>query len=247
MPKKQKMFAKFMKVFFSFTVIILLGLMVNVYSNHIGLFDNFDVKIKGNQFVKDAQIQKQLIPFMAESYFSIDLDEIQTAISSLDYIECVQVSRILPHTVVVQIVERKPCLLITLENENFFMDKNGILLPADGSSISFFPVPIINISENMTHPDDLTGDISDVFKFLLNDYPNFYDNLSEVVIGNDKWTFYSDSKTQVFATSDQLLTQLNILKNFERTVYPNRQLGDYTYIDLRIAEKVVVKEKYRKG
>ena len=37
-----------------------------------------------------------------------------------------------------------------------------------------------------------------------------------------------------------------ILKNFERTVYPNRNLFDYTYIDLRIEDKVVVKEKYRK-
>jgi len=44
-----------------------------------------------------------------------------------------------------------------------------------------------------------------------------------------------------------LLSQLNILKNFERTVYPNKQLGDYSYIDLRVAEQVVVKEKYRKG
>ena len=99
----------------------------------------------------------------------------------------------------------------------------------------------------MDYKSGLTGEIAEVFNFLVNDYPLFYDNLSEVIIEDEKWTFYSDSKTRIFTTSDDLLSQLNILKNFERTVYPNKQLGDYSYIDLRVAEQVVVKEKYRKG
>ena len=247
MHKRQKLIAAILKITSGMVGIFLLGTLVNSYSKHIGLFDNFDVKINGNQFVTDAQIQKQLQPFMAESYFSINLDEIQSAISSLDYIECVQLSRILPNTVMVQIIERIPILLITLENENFLMDRNGILLPAKGKAISFFPVPIINISKGMDYKSGLTDKIAEVFKFLVNDYPRFYDNLSEVIIGDNKWTFYSDSKTRIFTSSDNLQSQLNILKNFERTVYPNRQLGDYSYIDLRVAEQVIVKEKYQKG
>jgi hypothetical protein len=99
----------------------------------------------------------------------------------------------------------------------------------------------------MDYKSGLTGEIAEVFNFLVNDYPLFYDNLSEVIIEDEKWTFYSDSKTRIFTTSDNLLSQLNILKNFERTVYPSKQLGDYSYIDLRVAERIVVKEKYRKG
>ena len=64
---------------------------------------------------------------------------------------------------------------------------------------------------------------------------------------DDNWTFYSDSKTQIFTTANDLQSQLNILKYFEKTVYPGRQLGDYSYIDLRVTEQVVVKEKYQKG
>jgi len=247
MRKRQKLIATILKTASSIVGIILLGILVIDYSTHNGLFDTFTVKIKGNQFVTDAQIQKQLQPFMEETYFSIDLDELQSDISSLDYIECVQLSRILPNTVMVQVIERNPILLITLENENFLMDKNGLLLPAKGKAISYYPVPIINISKDMDYKSGLTGEIAEVFNFLVNDYPLFYDNLSEVIIGDEKWTFYSDSKTRIFTTSDNLLSQLNILKNFERTVYPNKQLGDYSYIDLRVAEQVVVKEKYRKG
>jgi len=44
-----------------------------------------------------------------------------------------------------------------------------------------------------------------------------------------------------------LINQINILKNFENTVYPVRNLQDYLYIDLRIKNQVIVKEKHLKS
>ena len=128
----------------------------------------------------------------------------------------------------IQIIENIPILLLTINNEKFLMDENGTLLSADESSISFFPVPIITISNEIENAAGITGDIVGVFQFILNDYPLFYDNLSEVIIGEEKWIFYSDSKTRVFTKSENLFNQLNILKNFEKTVYPNRRLDDYS-------------------
>ena len=245
--KQKKVVVKILNAIASIVFIVLFSMLINGYSNYIGLFDTFKVKIKGNQFITDAQIQKQLQPYISGTYFSIKLDEIQSEISLLDYIECVQVSRILPNTVMIQIIERTPILLITVENGNFLMDKDGLFLPAEGKAISFYPVPIINISKDKSYNSELTNEIADLFKFLLKDYQQFYDQLSEVIISDKHWTFYSDRKTRIFTTANDLQSQLNILKYFEKTVYPGKQLGDYSYIDLRVAEQVVVKEKYQKG
>ena len=228
-------------------MIILLGIFVKEYSTSIGLFNNIEVQIKGNQFVKDAQIQDQLYPHLTESLLSLRLNEIQEDLINIDFIETVQVSRVLPHTLLIQVVERNPMLLLNINDVTFFMDIKGVILPANRVSISFFPVPIITISEGSEQEDGKTREIADFFQFILNDYPLFYDNLSEVIISADKWTFFSDSKTRIFATRENLFTQFSILKNFEKTVYPNRRLDDYSYIDLRMDEQVVVKEKYRKG
>ena len=247
MRKKQKIIARTFKTIILTGILIISGILVKEYSDHIGLFENFEVQIKGNQFVSTSHIQEQLTPYMTQSLLSLNLDDMQDDLSSLDFIETTQISQILPNILMIQIVESQPILLITIENENFLMDDNGILLPANGSAISFFPVPIITISNEIENAGGIIGDIAEVFQFLLNDYPLFYDNLSEVIIDEEKWTFYSDSKTQIFTTSKDLLTQLNILKNFEQTVYPNRRLDDYSYIDLRIDEQIIVKEKYRKG
>ena len=90
-------------------------------------------------------------------------------------------------------------------------------------------------------------EIANIFQILLSDYQLFYNQLSEVIIDENKLTFYSDSKTKIFASSKNLSNQINILKAFESTVYPKRKLADYSYIDLRIPEQIIVKEKNIKG
>ena len=78
-------------------------------------------------------------------------------------------------------------------------------------------------------------------------YPIFYNNLSEVKIHDSGWEFSSDNNTKIYAHNSYLISQLNILKYFEKTVHPIRDLQHYRYIDLRIKDQVIVKEKYRKG
>ena len=247
MLEKRKIITKIVKSAAFVGTIIILVILMQEYSTSIGLFNNIEVQIKGNQFVKDSQIQDRLYPYFTQSLLSLKLNEIQEDVNNIDFIETVQVSRVLPHTLLIQVVERNPILLLSSNDVTFFMDVKGVILPANRSSISFFPVPIINISEGMEQDDGITGEITKIFRFILNEYPQFYDNLSEVIISTDKWTFFCDSKTRIYATSENLFTQFSILKNFEQTVYSNRRLGDYSYIDLRVEEQVIVKEKYRKG
>ena len=127
------------------------------------------------------------------------------------------------------------------------MDKKGTHLPAEGHSISFFPVPIITISAGMEYTDKLPVKVSELFQFILNEYPMFYDNLSEIKIKPNLWEFYSDNNTIVYANTTYLMEQLIILQDFETTIYPIKYLKDYSYIDLRINNQIIVKEKYRKG
>ena len=61
------------------------------------------------------------------------------------------------------------------------------------------------------------------------------------------WEFQNDQKTKFYANNDDLINQLIILKKFENTIYPQKQFKDYSYIDLRTKNKIIVKEKYRKG
>jgi len=217
---------------------------VHTYSRSIGLFDEFDIQISGNDYIDTSFINNEIYPQMSSSLLSININDIQNKLESLDYIEAVQVSRLVPHILSIHIIERVPILLINKYDEIIFMDKNGIFLPADEKSIGTFPVPVLSIIDVNGSMDRYMGDIAQFVQFILSEYPVFYNNLSEVKIEEDFWEFYSDYNTKIYAHASYLIHQLNILKDFEKTVYPVRNLQDYHYIDLRVKDQVIVKEKY---
>ena len=118
---------------------------VRVYSSSIGLFDGVDIQISGNNYIDSQRIENEIYPQISSSILSINLTDIQTKLESIDYIEAVQLSYILPHTLMIYIVERLPVLLINKDDLIIFMDKKGVLLPANNQSIGIFPVPVLSI------------------------------------------------------------------------------------------------------
>lgn len=239
-----------MKILFTFCCTIIISASIysiQALSFSFGLFDKVETQISGNDYIDSIRIENEIYPLMSSSILSVNLNDIQDKLESIYYIEAVQVSRILPHTLMIHIVERSPILLMNNADEITFMDKNGVLLPANKKSLGTFPVPVLSILDENISMDKYIWDITQFFNFLLDEYPHFYNNLSEVIIHEDIWEFYSDNNTKIYAHASYLTDQLNILKDFEKTVHPMRTLQDYRYIDLRIENLVIVKEKYRKG
>ena len=241
------MLKKIVKILCFFVIIIGFGLIIKNYADQKHLFNDLQIKIRGNVFIKKEQLLEYVNPHIDESLLSLDLKYIQNNLALMDYIETTQLSQILPNTLVIDVVEKQPILLIIKENSNYFMDKNGFLISTNNNSLNFFPVPMVTTINEDTQLDDIHIILSELFKYIFTDYPIFYENLSEISIDNDKWIFHCDNKTKIYATTNNLYYQINKLKKFEETIFPNKHIDDYQYIDLRITEQVIAKEKYKKG
>ena len=87
MHKKQKVIYKLLNITCATGMIILFGLMVKGYSSQLGLFDNINVEINGNQFIHTTRIQEEITPFLSQSLLSLSLEEVQDGVSSIDFIE----------------------------------------------------------------------------------------------------------------------------------------------------------------
>ena len=245
--KQKQIVIKFLSLFSLALVISATIYSVQAYSFSIGLFNDCDIQISGNNYIDTARIEDEIYPLMSSSLLSINLTDIQDKLESMEYIEAVLVSRILPHTLIIHIVERSPILLLNVADKITFMDKKGTLLPANEKTIGIFQVTVLSILNDNEPIEKYLGDITQFFQFLLAEYPIFYKNLSEGKIQAGVWEFYSDNNTTIYAYATSLINQLITLKYFENTVSAVRRLHDYSYIDLRINGQVIVKEKYRRG
>ena len=82
-----------------------------------------------------------------------------------------------------------------------------------------------------------------ILKQLSNGYPELYENISELTLNNDEEyvIILSDRPTRVVLGKDDIITKLNILKNFD-TALGQRQLTDFRLLDMRYKKQLVARE-----
>ena len=216
-----------------------------LYAHHINLFSQEKVVVLGNKYVNQNIILDTMNLDTEESIFSYDLAELQDNVESIEFIKSVKVSRILPSTLMVQVLERAPVILVLLDDENYFFDADQTPLLANKESINFFPVPIMTFSND----DSLKlGDfeLTKALRFVNKSkelHNELYDNLSEVIYKNNNLSLITDDRTEIDLGDDEAIYKISILKEFENTVRDIYSLNDYAYIDLKVDNQIIVRER----
>ena len=242
-----KYFNKILTSILFIVIIVFFTMFINIYASSNNLFNDYKIKIIGNTYIKNKEIKNKIPKELSSSILKVNIKTIKKILEEINYIHSIQISRLLPESLIINVIERSPIMLLNKDDESIFIDNDGILLPVDKTSITTFPVPVISIKDDNIYILEHKDKITNIMNHLLNNYPYFYENLSEIIIDTDRWKFRNDNKTEFYTNNDNVIEQLIILKNFEEAIYPSKKFNNYSYIDLRIKNKIIVKEKYRKG
>ena len=168
------------------SLLILLTMSVVSYADAFNVFNFDELKIVGNETVSSEELFRLSGLKFGENLLDIDVQRAAERITANPFIEKVLISRDLPHTVAMRVMERKPFVLI-LQGRFYAADKSGHLLPS--RSHKNFDLPIITGIEELTLPylgnkvDDMRfGKALDV-ALLLNAEPfSLYNSISEINI-----------------------------------------------------------------
>jgi cell division septal protein FtsQ len=235
--------------FIIFNSIMLIGLFYSsvLYAEHINLFSQDHIVVLGNKYVGQNIILDAMNIDTEESIFSYNLSQLQYKIESIQFIKSVKVSRILPSTLMVQVLERSPVILVLLDEVKYFFDEAQTPLIATKRAINFFPVPIMTFTNDS--PLKL-GDfeLTKALRFVNKSkaiHNELYDNLSEVKYENDHLTLITDERTRIDLGDDGAIYKISILKEFQKMVRDQYSLNDYAYIDLKIDNQIIVSERNR--
>ena len=218
-----------------------------LYTQHIKLFTQEKIVILGNDFIEKDTILDAMNIYTEESIFSYNLGELQNNIESIDFVKSAKVSRILPSTLVIEVYERDPMILVVLEDEKYLFDGGQTPLLATKSAINFFPVPIMTFT--VDEPINL-GDfeLTKALRFVSKSKAiniELYENLSEMRFKNNNLSLITDNRTKIDLGEDEFLYKISILKEFQHTIENKRSLDDYSYVDLKIDNQIIVRERNR--
>ena len=217
---------------------------ISRYTEVAKLFKLKNIKSYGHNFISEKEILTKSNIKSEKSIFDYDLNLIKTNIEQLDFVKFCKVSRILPKTLLIQIIEKNPIILADINGSQYFFDENLDSITYSRNALNFFPVPILSFNKHKNY-DPIKIDY--ILQFILkikNNYHSLYKNISELRYNNEL-TIITDARTKIELGNTDFNEKIDILKSFERTLKNKRSFDDYSNINLQIQNQIIVKEKNR--
>ncbi len=130
--KSDKVINFFVPLFFMIAIVVCLGMVLFVGFRSVSASEFFEIEKIETYGVRN--ITKEKIEAVVRTraagkgIWEADLEGIREEISKIDYVKDVSVSRVLPETIKVIVIEREPIALVVIDGKKFRVDEDGKLL-----------------------------------------------------------------------------------------------------------------------
>ncbi len=169
------------------------------------------------------------------------------------YVQAARVSIHFPDVLSVELVEREPIAMINMD-PIMFIDQYSVVLP-NNSTVIEMNIPILsgfNETKNLfpVGKPTLSSKIRETTKIIVriqNLNPTLYKNISEIRLNHqDEYELILLEKpTKVLLGLKNISKKIHILKEFGLSLSQKRHLTDFSTIDLRYNNQVIVRERKR--
>ncbi len=232
-----------------FTILIILSICLvfgaNAWKSNLLVKQ---IKISGNKVIGVNEIIQLTQVQTNTLLFDVDLTSIQRNIISHYYIKDAIVERNLPSTISISIVEREP-VAITIRNETFYLDEDGVILPRVISR-KLFDLPIISgISASVPlkygssiAQDDVIESLKILMLMKKANRP-LYHTISEVLVrnGGDIILYTTEGNVPIIFGRGEIASKLVLLETFWNDVARVHGPQNLKYVDLRYRDQVITK------
>ena len=241
--------------YFSYNFFVLLFVYI-IYASFSWAEQKNSLKPKNIIFsdtkILDLRVYKKIIDnAFKQNTSNVNTKDISQLIEDHPYVLAARVSNHYPNRILIEIIEREPVAILKVD-PLLMIDGDGIILP-DLENYINYNIPVLtnfnfhetSYSKGKRISSDKVIDCVDWLTKIKKNYSYIYENLSELKItsSNEIELILFDHPTYIYLGLDKINYRLEILKKFEETIKPNK-ISNYTYLDLRYKNQIVVKEKH---
>lgn len=216
------------------------------YSNYrylkiIKPFQIKNINISGNDFIETKSILNSIQTLVNnKNLFDTEVEEIKNILNRNKFINNVKIYSLVPSTIKIDIIEKKPIALINNNNKSYFIDDNSNIIEADIKSINYFVnTPIITSNNN-----NIDNNLSK--KIVMSIYKHneeIYNQLNELIYEDSFISLIFNNHTKVKINKNNYTKDLIKFYSFINQIVNTENINIYEYIDLSISNQIIVKER----
>ncbi|MFQ5603424.1 MAG: cell division protein FtsQ/DivIB [bacterium] len=224
------------------TTLLILKFSAWMIANEVLKFK--EMKVEGNRLLSDTEVLSLVAVDSSKNIFNIDLSRIKKSVEQHPLINRAEVSRRLPSSIVIEVVENEPIALLN-KSTLFPIDENGnIFTKYRLSMLHDYPI-ISHISEvdDSSAPNNELAIILGFLKEIKEHQFTFYSEISEISY-SPKYGVYcylAQGAIPVFMGENDYRTKGHNLQEVLNILDQEKKWSEIEYLDLRFEGQVVVK------
>lgn len=235
-------------------VLAALGLAGTWGAQRVAASDLFlvrEITVRGNARLTATEVASLLGGLRDENVFLVDFEHYRQRAMASPWIERVHLSRILPATIVVDVIERAPLVVARLNQQLYLVDQTGKIIDEYGPSYRDLDLPIVD--GLLEAGDDVPVAGADQVQLTaalfagLEARPDLRRRLSQIDVSNarDAVVMFDDDPAWLH------LGDAHFAARLQRYIDLRPALQDrfdaLEYVDLKFDERVYVREHDRRG
>ncbi|QJA05755.1 FtsQ-type POTRA domain-containing protein [Thermosulfurimonas marina] len=157
---------------------------------HLSVFRLETVRIEGLKRLSEAEVRALLPAAPGENLFVLDLEALRRTLEAHPWVARAQVSRDLPHTLVVRIREERPVALTKIKEKLYYLNEKGEAF-AEAPNEALFHYPVVSYASS-----ELLQKEASFFRLLswldrTDRYLPCYESLSQIYLAPDRILVYT--------------------------------------------------------
>lgn len=203
------------------------------------------VTVRGNARLTKDDVLSLVGDVRGENILQVDLQQYRRRVMDSPWIADVTLRRVLPATIDVEVVERRPLVTARLGDQLYLVDSSGAIIDEFGSQYRDLDLPIV---DGLVGPAGKAGalvdharvQLTDALLSVINTWPDLRRRLSQVDVSNahDAVVMFDNDPVWLHLGESQFAERLRTYLELGPTL--KEQFRDIDYIDLRFDKRVFV-------
>ena len=208
------------------------------------------VRVRGNVRLSEGDVQALVAGIRGENIFRVDFEPYRQRALDSPWVSSVALSRVLPSTIDVRIVERTPMAIARVSEQLFLVDHEGVIIDEYGAPYRDLDLPIVDglvSSPGGKAPlvDRERVAVTAACLAALAERPDLSRRLSQVDVTNahDVAVMFDHDPVWLHLGDDRFVERLNRYLELVPTL--QERFVEIDYVDLRFGERVFVRSRGR--
>lgn len=205
-----------------------------------------DITVRGNARLTTGDVESLLQGMREENVFRVDFDHYRQQVLDSAWVEQVTLSRVMPATIVVDIVERTPIAIARLNQQLYLVDRTGNIVDEFRAEHHAFDLPIVDglLAATDGATATIDPDRARVTTLLLDDLASRRDlqqRLSQVDVSNprDVVVMVDDDAAWLHLGQASFVERLQRYLDLRPAL--RDRFGAIDYADLKFDERIYVR------